>query len=167
MKRLVSFLVSAAVAGALFPGCCPCRHLAASSRDSVRVEVRERIVHVPDTVLVEVPVEIVRQTVCDTTSHLETSYAVSDARINSDGSLAHSLENKAGERPVEVEVKIVYRDSIVWRDRTNWEVVEVERALTAWQRFRLQGFWVLLWLLILAWKAPVAAFVKKVLKNIS
>lgn len=162
MKRLVFFFIAAAVAGAMASGCCPCRHLAASSLDSVRVEVRERIVHVPDTVLVEVPVEIVRQTVRDTTSHLETSYAVSDARINSDGSLTHSLENKAGDRPVEVETKIVCRDSIVWRDRAVREVVEVERELTSWQKFRLQGFWVLLWLLILAWGRPVAAFLKKI-----
>lgn len=166
MKRLVSFLVASAVAGALLPGCCPCRHLAASSRDSVRVEVRERIVYLRDTVTVEVPVESVRQTVRDTMSHLETSYAVSDARINSDGSLTHTLDNKAGERPVEVEAKIIYRDSVVYRDRTNREIVEVERALTDWQRFRLQGFWVLLCLLILAWKTPVAAFVKKIRKNI-
>lgn len=162
MKRLVFFFIAVAVAGAMASGCCPCRHLAASSRDSVRVEVRERIVHLHDTVTIEVPVESVRQTVRDTTSHLETSFAVSDARINSDGSLTHTLDNKAGDRPVEVETKIVYRDSIVWRDRTNWEVVEVERALTAWQRFRLQGFWVLLWLLILAWGRPVAAFLKKI-----
>lgn len=167
MKRIAYSLIVAAMAGALLPGCCPCRHLTAGTRDSVRVEVRERIVAVPDTVFVEVPVESVRQTVRDTTSHLETSYAVSDAQINPDGSLTHSLENKAGERPVEAEAKIVYRDSIVWRDRVVREVVEVERDLTTWQKFRLQGFWVLLWLLVLAWRAPVAAFVNKIRKNIS
>lgn len=144
MKRLVFFFIAVAVAGAMASGCCPCRHLAASSRDSVRVEVRERIVHLHDTVTIEVPVESVRQTVRDTTSHLETSFAVSDARINSDGSLTHTLDNKAGNRPVEVETEIVYRDSVVYRDRTNREVVEVERELTSWQRFRLQGFWGLL-----------------------
>lgn len=159
--KFAVFLI-AAVAGAMAPGCCPCRHLTTGTRDSMRVEVRERIVEVRDTVFVEVPVESVRQTVRDTTSHLETSYAVSDARINPDGSLAHSLENKSGERPVEAEVKIVCRDSIVWRDRAVREVVEVERELTTWQKFRLHGFWVLLWLLIIAWGRPVAAFLKKI-----
>ncbi len=165
MKRLVSFLVAAAVAGALLPGCCPCRHLAASSRDSVRVEVRERIIRLRDTVTIEVPVESVRQTVHDTTSHLETSYATSDARINPDGSLTHTLDNKAGERPAAAETKIVYRDSIVYRDRTNWEVVEVERALTAWQRFRLRGFWVLLAVLLVAWRKPIVRCVKTICRR--
>lgn len=164
MKRLVSFLVAAAVAGALLPGCCPCRHLAASSRDSVRVEVRERIVHLRDTVTVEVPVESVRQTVRDTMSLLETSYAFSEARINPDGSLTHSLENKDGEHPVEVDAKIVYRDSIVWRDRTNWEIVEVERELTAWQQFRLRAFWVLLAVLLFIGRRPITRWVGRVLK---
>lgn len=161
MRKLIAIILTAAMAGALLPGCCPCRHLAASSRDSVRVEVRERIVHHHDTVTIEVPVESVRQTVRDTASHLETSYAVSDARINPDGSLTHTLDNKAGERPVEVENKIVYRDSIVWRDRTNWEVVEVERALTAWQQFRLRGFWVLLAVLLVAWRKQIVGWVRR------
>lgn len=166
MKRIATFLIAAAAAGAMIPGCCPCRHLAISSRDSVRVETVIRAEKIRDTVLIQVPVESVRQKVRDTTSHLETSYAASDARINPDGSLYHALENKAGKHPVEVEVEIVYRDSIVYRDRMNQEIVEVERKLTTWQRFRLQGFWVLLWLLILALKAPVTAFVKKIHKNI-
>ncbi|WP_295990471.1 hypothetical protein [uncultured Alistipes sp.] len=164
MKRFVIFLIAAAVAGALLPGCCPCRHLAASSRDSVRVEVRERIVHLRDTVTVEVPVESVRQTVRDTMSHLETSYAFSEARINPDGSLTHSLENKDGEHPVEVDAKIVYRDSIVYRDRTNWEIVEVERELTPWQKFRLRAFWVLLAVLLFIGRRPITRWVGRVLK---
>lgn len=162
MKRFVTFLIAAAVAGALIPGCCPCRHLSASSRDSVRVEVRERIVRVHDTVTVEVPVESVKQTVRDTTSHLETSYASSDARINPDGSLYHSLENKAGNRPVEAEKQIIYRDSIVYQDRTNWEIVEVERALTAWQQFRLRAFWILLAALLIVWRKPIVGWVRRI-----
>ena len=161
MMKLATFLIAAAVAGALLPGCCPCQHLATSSLDSVRVVVRERIVHLRDTVTVEVPVESVRQTVRDTMSLLETSYAFSEARINPDGSLTHSLENKDGEHPVEVDAKIVYRDSIVWRDRTNWEIVEVERELTAWQQFRLWAFWILLAALLIVWRKPIVGWVRR------
>lgn len=74
--------------------CCPCRHLMTSTQDSVRVETVVRTEYIPDTVFVEVPLEIERQTVRGTMSHLETSYAVSDARITPDGALFHSLANK-------------------------------------------------------------------------
>ncbi len=79
MKRLqiiVFFIILLAVVG-----CCPTRHLTSSTQDSVRVETVVRTEYIPDTVFVEVPIESERQTVRDTTSHLETSYAVSDARI--------------------------------------------------------------------------------------
>ena len=79
MKRLqiiVFFIILLAVVG-----CCPTRHLTSSTQDSVRVETVVRTEYIPDTVFVEVPIESERQTVRDTTSHLETSYAVADAAI--------------------------------------------------------------------------------------
>ncbi|WP_418714442.1 hypothetical protein [Alistipes putredinis] len=129
--------------------CCPCRHLTTSTQDSVRVETVVRTEYIPDTVFVEVPLEIERQTVRDTMSHLETSYAVSDARITPDGSLFHSLANKSQKRPVPTEKEIIYRDSIVYRDRVNREVVEVERKLTWWQQTQMKGFWIVLVVLVL------------------
>ena len=124
--------------------CCPCRHLTTSTRDSVRIETIVRTERIPDTVFVEVPVERERQTVRDTTSHLETSFAVSDARINPDGELSHSLENKPQKRPIPTEKEIIYRDSIIYRGRDTTEIVEVERQLTWWQQTKMRGFWVLL-----------------------
>ena len=85
MKNLLLILIFAVVTA-----CCPCRHLTTLTADSVRVETIVRTEYIPDTVLVEVPVESERQTVRDTTSHLETSFATSDARINADGSLSHT-----------------------------------------------------------------------------
>ena len=118
MKNLLLILILAAVTA-----CCPCRHLTTSTADSVRVETIVRTEYIPDTVLVEVPVESERQTVRDTTSHLETSFAVSDARINADGSLSHSLANKPQKRPIPTEKEVIYRDIIVYRDRVNTEIV--------------------------------------------
>ena len=143
MKNLLLILILAAVTA-----CCPCRHLTTSTADSVRVETIVRTEYIPDTVLVEVPVESERQTVRDTTSHLETSFAVSDARINADGSLSHSLANKPQKRPIPTEKEVIYRDSIVYRDRVNTEIVEVERKLTWWQQTKMKGFWIALAIIV-------------------
>ncbi len=138
MKYLVfCFFVLATVVA-----CYPCRHFVSSSQDSVRIETVVRTEYLSDTVFVEVPVENEYQTVKDTTSHLETSFAVSDARINADGSLFHSLANRLRKYPVTTEKEVVYRDSIVYRGRADTEVIEVERELTWWQQTQIKGFWV-------------------------
>lgn len=146
---------------AVMTACCPCRHLTTSTRDSVRVETIIRTERVPDTVFVEVPVERERQTVRDTTSHLETSFAVSDARINPDGSLFHSLENKPQSRPVPTEKEVIYRDSIIYRDRTTTDIVEVERKLTWWQQTKMRGFWVLLVVLAFVFRKNIVALARR------
>lgn len=146
---------------AVLTACCPCRHLATSTRDSVRVETVVRTERVPDTVLIEVPVERERQTVRDTTSHLETSFAVSEARIDPDGALFHSLENKPQNRPVPTEKEVIYRDSIIYRDRTNTEIVEVERKLTWWQQTKMRGFWVLLAVLAFVFRKHIVALARR------
>lgn len=163
MKRIASILLVAAVAAAMLPACCPCKHLTTSTRDSIRVETVIRTERVPDTVLVEVPVEVIRQKVRDTTSHLETSFAASDAWINPDGSLFHSLENKAQKRPVATKKEVVYRDSIVYRDRETEPVVEVAQPLTWWQQTQMRGFYMLLALLVIVCRKQIAAVVKKLL----
>ena len=123
--------------------CCPCRHLATGTTDSTRVEIRERIVKVRDTVVVELPAERVEIITPDTTSTVQTSLATSTA-IVSGGVLTHSIENNKTAIRKSTEVRVEVRDSIIYRDRQTTKVVEVERELTAWQRFRLDGFWALL-----------------------
>lgn len=150
MKNLLLILILAAVTA-----CCPCRHLTPPTADSVRVETIVRTEYIPDTVLVEVPVESERQTVRDTTSHLETSFAVSDARINADGSLSHSLANKPQKRPIPTEKEVIYRDSIVYRDRVNTEIVEVERKLTWWQQTKMKGFWIALAIIVVVYRKKI------------
>lgn len=136
MKAIISAIVAV-----IAIACCPCRSLTSSMADSVRIETVVRTEFVRDTAYIDVPREVVREIAADS-SHLETEYAFSDARILPDGRLSHSLENKAQKRPVEVQKVIEYRDSIVWRERTAREVVEVEKRLTAWQRLQMTGFWV-------------------------
>ena len=131
---------------AIMTACCPCKHLTTSTgtRDSLHIEIKYRTIWIPDTVRVRLPAERTEQTVRQDSSHLETSAAVSDARINPDGSLTHSLENKQEDQEIPTQRPIEYRDSIVYRDREVEveKIVEVERKLTWWQQTQIRGFWV-------------------------
>lgn len=114
-------------------------------RDSVYTKVVERTVYKRDTVRIHVPQQVAVAKVKDSTSRLENDWVVSTAHVYRDGTLRHSLETKAGTRPIETETPIVYRDSIVYRDREvrKTEVREVEKPLGKWQKRQIAGFWVL------------------------
>lgn len=107
--------------------------------DSVRVERHtEYIERVRwDTAYIAVPAQSDRVTVCDSSSHLETDFAASDARINSDGTLFHDLHNKSKRHPVIIPAtdteKTIIRDSIVYRDQQI--EVPIRLPLTWWERF--------------------------------
>lgn len=141
--------------------CCPYRHLATSSRDSVRVEIRTRTVFIRDTAWFRVPVEVVRQTVRVDTSHLETSFAISDAQINPDGSLSHSLANKPQDKPAPFDRLIEYRDSIVYRDKAVDKIIQVPRELTWWQQTQMRGFWALLVVLAIVFRRHIVTLARR------
>lgn len=162
MKRIASILTVAAAAATMLNGCCPCSHLTIGTRDSVRIETIVRTERVSDTVLIEVPAEVIRQTMRDTTSHLETSFAASDARINPDGSLFHSLENKVQKRPAAIEKEVVYRDSIVYRDYATENIIEVARPLTWWQQTQIRGFWILLAMFLIIVRNRIMKLAKRI-----
>ena len=106
-------------------------------QDSTRVEVRYETKTVHDTAYVELPVIVEKVATLDTASLLENKYAKSAASV-SGGVLAHSLETKPVREPVSVEKQIVYRDSLVYRDRVQTVTVEVEKKLTAWQTIQMR-----------------------------
>ena len=120
---------------ALASACSTVRPL--PTTDSTKVEVRTETVIEKDTVFVELPRVVERVAVQDTTSHLENEYALSDARISA-GVLKHSLETKPVKMPAVVDKQIVYRDSVVFRDRVQTVTVEVEKKLTGWQQAKLR-----------------------------
>lgn len=136
-------------------GCCPARIASEHLHDSIRVEVRERVVHEIDTIEVAIPYERETTSTRDTTSHLETTYAISDAMI-SGGVLFHSLETRPQLRKVEIKKPIVHRDSVIFRNTYRDVKVEVERELTWLQRFQINGFWGMLTIVL------VMFFVRKV-----
>ena len=113
MKKKIIFW--AVVIVLLLTSCGPGKHLPVQTenRDSVRVEVREKTVYIRDTIYIKIPVQLAENTTRDTSSHLETDYAESDARIDPDGTLHHSLRNKSQEKPVPVDVTKTQKDSIV------------------------------------------------------
>ena len=137
----------------LFYSCSTTRHLKPSTqtKDSVKVEIRTKIEYVKDTIFIDVPNETVKQRIKDTASHLETTFAVSDAKIDTSGILLHTLSNKTGKRPTEIKKDVIYRDSIIYRDKiqNRIETVEIEKRLTMWQKIRLYGFWILLAIILL------------------
>lgn len=132
-----AFLFSALLM--LLTCCCPCKHLSTSTADSTTVKIVERIVNIRDTVFVELPEERVDNTTADTTSRLETSYAVSTAEVQ-DGVLHHSLWNKTS--PVGVAVNLDFKVQDIEKERifTVNEVVEVPAKLTWWQETQIKGF---------------------------
>ena len=113
MKRLVLFLLMFFMVSC---GICKRQYIPVESKvDSIYIEkVVERI----DTVEIEVPGERVYVVAVDS-SHLETTVAISDAKIDSTGMLHHSLENK----DVNLKKEIVYLDRIIEKR------VEVEKEV--------------------------------------
>ena len=118
--------------------------------DSTRVEVKTVVETIHDTAYVQLPVIVERVATLDTASVLENKYAKSAAFV-SGGVLTHSLETKPAKAPVSVEKQIVYRDSLIYRDRVVTETVEVEKKLSAWQSFKMKagGFSIVILLIVI------------------
>ena len=99
MKRFILFLVMF-----LVMGCGICKKVqyvpVETKTDSVYVEKLVR-----DTLSIEIPGETV-YVVAQDSSHLETKWSVSDAKIDSTGRLHHSLTNK----DIKIEKEIVYKE---------------------------------------------------------
>ena len=105
----------------------------------VVTEYRDRIVH--DTTTVEIPYEVERIVTRDTASHLENTYAKSDAVV-SGGFLSHSLESRPQVIKVPVEVHVT--DTLYKEAQIIEKEVEVEKPLSWWQSLRIGAFWYLL-----------------------
>lgn len=152
-------LVTLSLIAALLESCGSSRHAATimEKRDSTKVEVRTELVERIDTVYVELPRQVERVVTRDTSSRLENDYAVSEASIE-DGLLHHSLETKRTKIPLPVKNTQERRDSSSYMSKSEnkkeIEFVTVEKPLTAWQKFRLNGFWILVAIIggYVAWK---------------
>lgn len=161
---MINKIILGFIAFLLLTSCGAGKHLPVQTeqRDSVRIEVRKETRYIKDTVFLTVPAQSAENTTRDTSSHLETDYAESDARITPDGTLYHSLLNKPQEKPIPVDVPVTQKDSIVYRDKLIYETVEVERDLTAWQKWQLRSFWILLSAVaIYVFRKPLLALIRR------
>lgn len=130
----------------LLTACGVARPVLESDNTKVEVKVVEKIVK--DTAWFELPVIMEKVATLDTVSVLENNYAKSEAVVTA-GVLLHSLETKPVNVPVKVETKIVYRDSLVYRDRIRTKTVEVEKKLNWWQSLKLKAGGIFLLLTII------------------
>lgn len=139
MKNIIIIFI-----GILMMGCCPCKHII-PTQDVVYM-TKDSIVYTEriDTVFVKLTPEHM-ENVSRGNSHLETSYAISDANIGDDGFLYHTLINKSINIPVQVvEKEVVHtivKDSLV----TVKVPVEVTKVKTKFPN----SYWIMLSLLIL------------------
>lgn len=100
----------------------------------------ERVTEVRwDTAYVEVPAQSAEVVIPDSVSHLETDFATSDARINSDGTLYHNLKNKPQNRPAVVPTTVQRVDSIVEREVP--VVVYRDKPPNKTEQFKIDVFW--------------------------
>ena len=136
--------------------CGVARPVLESDNTKVEVKVVEKIVK--DTAWFELPVIVEKVATLDTASVLENKYAKSAASV-SGGVLAHSLETKPVSVPVRIEKQIVYRDSLVYRDRVQTVTKEVEKPLTGWQQAKLRVGGVCFFLIILIGLYFIVSFI--------
>ena len=120
------------LAAVMLLGCCPCRHLQTLQRDTVAVIIRDSV-YLHDTTLLWSPPDESSQALADTSSHLETSLAESDAAIIN-GRLIHSIRNRS-ESIVPINVTIPYKVHSESRESLSERtaIKEVPRELTWWQ----------------------------------
>ena len=132
--------------------------------EKIVTETRVETVFQTDTVFLEVPQIVERIVTKDTVSVLENEFAKSAASV-SDGLLSHSLETKPVQKPVEVQTKIVYRDSVIVQDRVVTQIQEVEKELTGWQSFKMKTGGITLTILSLLALAAIGWIIIRILRK--
>lgn len=141
MRRLLHYLLCI-IATILHCGCGNLKYVPVQSQKEIKYVTKDSIIERIDTMFINLPSESHSQALKDTSSHLETSLATSDAMIDSNGILHHSLTNKDARLPLQTKViertKEVVRDSIVYQDKIV-EVEVVKEVTPRWSYWSLIG----------------------------
>lgn len=151
--------------------CCSCRskQVVVGKRDSVRVETKYREVLKTDTVRIEIPLQRAERNTLGKVSKLENDFAFSNAWINPDGSLHHDLSTKPQMKPVHVQTKTIYKDSIAYVDKEVSKPVYIEKKLSWWQKTSIDyfGWMVSICLALLTWilRKPILLVFNKIIRK--
>lgn len=153
MKKIIILLVLP-----LLVGCATPRVVYVPAESKTIIEYRDSIIHVKDTIEVEVPREVIREVIPQLgTSRLETSVAISEAFIDTlDRKLHHTLRNKetALKGKLDTIVKIEYMDKIVEREVIKEVPVEIPYIPKyAWACIIFTVCWSVLKIAKIIWKA--------------
>lgn len=128
LLKCVALLFAGAM---LMCGCRTTRYVPVEGKTTIREVHSVQI----DTLWLTPPAQTAERSTYDSISHLETDFAESNARINPDGSLLHTLANKTLPQPV---ASAVPRDTIFVEKESSKpypveKVVKVEKPLSWWQ----------------------------------
>ena len=124
------------------------------NHDSAWRERVESIVYVEVPVTFEIPAQTASVLTADSTSHLETDFAVSDAKICWNGGvpyLNHTLANKAQviNKDIRVPTRRIYVNHYRTVCRTRYRDRLIEKQLTLYQQAMLNiGPWIIIGLLV-------------------
>lgn len=117
-----------------------------NNSDSVREKTVIQTVYMPVEVFTDLPQQSVKNITAEDSSHVETDLAESDAWINPDGTLGHSIANKPGQLKgsafVPQTTTITEKAGVKVREIPVPDPypVYIERKLTSAQQFKLAAF---------------------------
>lgn len=90
-----------------------------------------------DTMTLPIPRESISVCSIDSISRLETSVAISVARLKQDGTIHHELQNKLQNCTIYVPSKTIIRDTIMFHEVNNSEVSKEKQVGTRCSLMRL------------------------------
>ena len=157
----IAYVIGAIVVFLALTGCSP--KIVEKIVTETKTEYRDRVIH--DTTTFTIEKEVERVVTRDTSSHLENSYAKSDA-IVSGGFLSHTLESIPQEIKVPYEVTVHDTVTVEKQAEIRTEKEYVEKPLSWWQETRMGAFWWLLAGLAIAlayiFRKPILKLIKKI-----
>lgn len=160
LTLLIAFVIIAVVS--MLTGCRSPREIV---HEVTVIETHDSIHYVHDTLYFDVPVQTAQVVTHDSVSVLENDYAVSEVQLNKDGTLSHKLNTKPQSVPVPFEKPVETKTQTIYKYREVKIPVPVEKELSAWQKFRLQSFWVLVAVALAAlgfiFRKPLYALVRR------
>ena len=141
----------------LLVGCCSQKHIQqVPVREIEKIEYRDSIIHVRDTIKIFLPIEEKEISTRRDSSHLETSIAKSDAWIDTSGNLNHTLKNKR-DKPLET-----IRDTIfITNNVTEYKEKEVPVEVPVPEPYIHKIFW---WITAYAAICATITIVKIIMK---